>query len=176
MSPSASVPDEPRLPAALLRSAPRDVRLNATGLAVALLCAASVLGGLWGAAEIHRRAGEPERRAAAAPPAAIAAALVSGTLVAAGVLLAFVRRDRELLAYGRPALAVITRVEKKRSDKGTYWRVEYEWTILSGATRRGHYKHSRRQPPPVGSAIPIVYDRDRPERHRRYPLPLVRLR
>jgi len=97
----------------------------------------------------------------------------AAALAGAAILIALIRRQANLLSYGRPAGAVVTRVEKKRSDKGTYWRVEYEWTLLSGATRRGRYRHNRKQPPVVGSVIPSVYDRERPSRHHRYQLPLV---
>jgi hypothetical protein len=86
-----------------------------------------------------------------------------------------IRRQSNLLTYGRPAIAVVTKLEKKRSDKGTYWRVHYEWTLLSGAKRRGHYRHGNKNVPPVGTTIPIVYDRDQPARNSTYPLSLVAL-
>ena len=88
-------------------------------------------------------------------------------------LILFVRRQSNLLAYGRPALAVVRKVDKQKSDKGTSWRVQYEWTLLSGATRHGHYTAHGSHPPVVGASIPIVYDRDRPSRNSRYPLSLV---
>jgi hypothetical protein len=90
-------------------------------------------------------------------------------------LMFVVRRQSHLLAYGRPALATVRRVEQKKSDEGRYWRVHFEWTLLSGATRSGRYHHHRKQPPAVGAVIPIVYDRDHPRRYSRYPLALVRL-
>jgi hypothetical protein len=100
--------------------------------------------------------------------------VVSGAaMVAVACPLALIRRQRRLLTYGRGAVAVITGVEKKRSDKGTYWKVHYEWTLLSGAKRTGHYKHGKKQPPAIGTTIPIVYDRDQPSRHSKYPLSLV---
>jgi hypothetical protein len=100
--------------------------------------------------------------------------VVSGAaIVAIACPLALIRRQRRLLMYGRGAVAVITGVEKKRSDKGTYWKVRYEWTVLSGAKRSGHYQHRKKQPPAVGTMIPIVYDRDHPSHHSRYPLSLV---
>jgi hypothetical protein len=94
-------------------------------------------------------------------------------MVAVACPLALIRRQRRLLTYGRGAVAVITGVEKKRSDKGTYWKVHYEWTLLSGAKRTGHYKHGKKQPPAIGTTIPIVYDRDQPSHHSKYPLSLV---
>jgi hypothetical protein len=73
-------------------------------------------------------------------------------------IVARIRRQSQLLGYGRAALAVITKGEKKRSDEGTYWRVLYEWTLLSGGKRRGRYNHGKKQPPAVGTTIPILYD------------------
>jgi hypothetical protein len=90
-------------------------------------------------------------------------------------LVALIRQQFGLLAYGRSAMAVVRALEKKRSDKGTYWRVTYEWQLLNGATRKGRYNHRRRPPPEIGTQIPIVYDPDQPWRNCRYPLPLVRI-
>ena len=89
-------------------------------------------------------------------------------------LMLVVRRQSNLLTYGRPAWATIREVEKKKSDKGAYWRVHYEWTLLSGATRKGRYSQGK-NPPVVGTTIPILYDRDEPSRNSRYPLSLVRV-
>jgi hypothetical protein len=128
--------------------------------------------------EIRYIASEPEsswmegyapRRAAIWPALAVPPAC----LLAAFLLMQLIRRQSHLLTYGRPAMAVVTKVEKKRSDKGTYWRVHYEWTLLSAAKRSGRYNHGRKQPPVVGQEIPIVYDRDEPARNGRYPLSFV---
>lgn len=105
------------------------------------------------------------------PPTAVPLGCGIGALA----LIACVRRQSKLLTYGRPAMATVTKVEKKKSDKGTYWRVHYEWTTMSGATRVGKYNHSRKQLPAVGALIPIVYDRDDTFRHRKYPMPFVRI-
>jgi hypothetical protein len=99
--------------------------------------------------------------------------IVGAAAVTMACPLFFLRRQWHLLTYGRPAMAVITKIEKKRSDKASYWRVHYEWTLLSGARRTGHYAHSNKVPPEVGSSIAILYDRDRPSRHSKYPLSLV---
>lgn len=100
----------------------------------------------------------------------------SAALIGSAIAFALLQRQRRLLTDGRLAVATITRVDKKRSDKGTYWRVEYQWQLLSGATRTAHYSHSRKDPPAIGEQLPIIYDRDAPQRQRRYPLPLVTLR
>ena len=101
--------------------------------------------------------------------------LPSAALLGSAAALALLRRQRRLLTDGRLAMATITRVDKKRSDKGTYWRVEYQWQLLSGATRRARYRHSGKQPA-IGTQLPIIYDRDNPRRQGRYPLPLVGIR
>ena len=116
--------------------------------------------------------GRPPRRFPAWPAYLVPSAALLGSAVAFALL----GRQRRLLADGRLAIATITRIDKKRSDKGSYWRVEYQWRLLSGATRRAHYHHSRKQPPAIGTHLPIIYDRDNPRRQRRYPLPLVGLR
>lgn len=95
--------------------------------------------------------------------------------LAAIALMAAVRRQSKLLAYGRPAMATVTKVEKKRTENGTVWRVHYEWTTMSGAARTGKYNHSRKNPRAVGELFPIVCDRDNTFRHSKYPMPFVRI-
>jgi hypothetical protein len=102
---------------------------------------------------------------------ATAVPLICG--VSALALIQVVRRQSNLLAYGRPAMATVTKVEKKRTDRGTFWMVHYEWTTLSGARRTGKYRHGKKQVPALGSLIPIVYDRDHSFRHSKYPMALV---
>jgi hypothetical protein len=92
------------------------------------------------------------------------------------VLIQLVRRQSNLLANGRPAMATVTKVEKKTGEYGTSWMVHYEWTTLSGATRTGKYRHGKKRAPVVGALIPIVYDRDNSFRHRKYPMSLVTIR
>lgn len=91
-------------------------------------------------------------------------------------LIAVVRRQTNLLTHGRPAMATVTRVEKKRTDKGTIWVVHYEFTTMSGATRTGKYHHPKKHLPAVGDPVPIVYDRDNTFRHSKYPMSFVTLR
>jgi hypothetical protein len=98
-----------------------------------------------------------------------------GCGVSAMALILAVRRQSNLLTHGRPAMATVTKVEKKKSDKGTFWRVHYEWTTMSGATRSGRYNHSKKDAPAIGTLIPIVYDRDNTFRHSKYPMPFVRI-
>lgn len=93
--------------------------------------------------------------------------------VSALALIWTVRRQSNLLAYGRPAMASVTKVEKKRANKGRAWMVHYEFTTISGATRAEKYNHRKNAVPPVGAKIPLVYDRDNTFRHSRYPMPFV---
>ena len=114
--------------------------------------------------------GYAPRRRSSWPSFAVPAA----TVIVALALVLLIRWQTHLLADGRPALAVVTRVEKKLGEHGTTWRVHYEWRLLSGAKRTGRYDHSRKNPPAVGTPMPVVYDKDT-ERSMRYPLALVRL-
>ena len=95
--------------------------------------------------------------------------------IGALVLIQLVRRQWNLLAYGRAAMATVTKVEKKKSDHGNYWLVHFEWTTLSGATRTGKYNHAKKEVPAIGAMIPIVYDRDNSFRHSRYPMGFMSL-
>ena len=71
-------------------------------------------------------------------------------------------------------MATVTKVEEKKSE-GTLWRVYYEWTTMSSATRTGKYDHGRKDVPAVGTLIPIVSDRDITSRHRKFPMTFVRV-
>ena len=95
--------------------------------------------------------------------------LVAGTLAAIGGLFTLpLRRQRWLLAEGRPALAVATR--HVRTDKGTV--THYEFVALSGSVAKGRRGPSRR-PPLIGATFCVIYDPDHPRRNAPYPLPLV---
>jgi hypothetical protein len=153
--------DNQTLPPALLRATPRPVRLNALGVAAAFAADGLVAVGLWGALAIDRRG----------TALAIGVAFV---VLALGVI-RLIRRQWSLLEYGRPAAAVVTAVTRKRSDHGAYWLVRFEWTLLSGAKRQGRYTHRKKRPPNPGALVTIVYDRDQPQRNRKYPFPLVKI-
>ena len=99
-----------------------------------------------------------------------------GGFVCTLLMVALIRRQLEILRNGAPAVATVTKVKKGTSDHGTSWRVEYQWRLLSGATRTGRYNHNKRRAPEIGSVIPILYDRDEPKRSRKYPLSLVAVR
>ena len=109
-------------------------------------------------------------------PAWPAAVIPLGGIVAAVGLIAIVRRQANLLAYGRATMGTVTRIEKKKSDKGTFWVVHYDFKTMSGATRSGKYNHGKKNLPAVGAQIPVVYDRDNSSRHAKFPMSLVTIR
>jgi hypothetical protein len=98
--------------------------------------------------------------------------LTSGVLVAiAGVLTLRLNRQRFLLIEGRAAPGQV--ISLKKTDKG--YRAQYEYRILSGATKTGR-SGPMRKPPAIGSSVVVIYDPDDPARQALYPFPLVRLR
>ncbi len=100
--------------------------------------------------------------------------LVPTCALSAGLLLAYaLRKQRAFLATGRAALARVTRHERAHKGEHGVDRVWYEFKVLSGAMRTGHYD-VQRTPPEVGSTLIVLYDPDAPEKNVRYPLALVR--
>lgn len=95
--------------------------------------------------------------------------------VAAIGLIAVVRRQANLLTNGRAAMATVTKIEKKRTDKGTVWVVHYQFTTMSGATRTGKYHDRKKNLPAIGTAVPVLYERDNTYRHSKYPMSFVRM-
>jgi hypothetical protein len=83
------------------------------------------------------------------------------------------RRQYVLLSEGRVARARITAYKKVRKDKRTAYRVSYEFQALSGATYTARYDVAK-TPPPIGTTMPIVYHRDKPQWSAAYPFPFVR--
>jgi hypothetical protein len=250
-----SAVDSPDLPALLLKTTPRSVRVNAAGRMLLFGAVALIAAGIWGGIELNRRAETAARHASLFESERVLAAgdivhlrkrggddehritahyrysvrgreltgqttlrrddndtFAIGTPVgvwylpsepdaswldgyvprrdarwpatvvpfACGVaalgLIAVVRRQANLLTYGRPAMATVTRIEKKSTDKGTVWVVHYEFTTLSGATRTGTYHERKKALPDVGAAVPVVYDRDNTFRHSKYPMRFVESR
>jgi hypothetical protein len=90
-----------------------------------------------------------------------------------GLLPLTVRRQRHLLADGRPAPAVVTRYSRLQTEHGAQNIVYYEFALLGGGTCKGRASTNRRLP--VGSAICVLYDPDNPRRSAPYPMCLVKL-
>ena len=84
-----------------------------------------------------------------------------------------VRRQWILLSEGRPARARVTALKRVSSDKGTRYRVTYEFQTISGARQQSRCDIGK-TPPAIGAIIPVVYHRDRPDWSATYPLQLVR--
>lgn len=103
-------------------------------------------------------------------PAWVAGLVALGLTIPGLLLLYMIRRQRELLAEGRPAPAVVT---GHRSVKGGK-RVKYEFALLGGGIGKGGGGNSRK-PPAVGSTITVIYDRDNPKRNAPYPFEMVRV-
>jgi len=95
--------------------------------------------------------------------------------MALGALMIFhaLRRDRDLLACGRPVRARVTGARRVRHSHSSGYRVQYEFTTLSGATRFGSFQKTT-HPPEVDALLTILYDPDEPKRQARYPMKLVR--
>lgn len=85
------------------------------------------------------------------------------------LLWSLIRRQWLLLAEGRPAPGIITRL--KRSDKQMV--AEYEFRVLSGALMKGRSGTGR--PPAIGSQVCVLYHPDNPRRNALYPMPFVKL-
>lgn len=84
-----------------------------------------------------------------------------------------VRRQWILLSEGRATQARITGHKKVHSDKHRMYRVSYEFQTINGARQTSRYDVGK-TPPPIGSIVPIVYHREKPEWSAPYPLTLVR--
>ena len=82
-------------------------------------------------------------------------------------------RRRRYLAGGRPAPAVVTRVDKRRHSEFT---VHYEFPVGDGHMCRGSYSEVGVIPPPEGSVICVLCHPDNPSRYVRYPAGISLLR
>ena len=152
------------IPPELLRSTPRQVGLTAAGraalLAAGVLAAAAVgLGGLTYAREVG--------------PIWLPPVAGAGLLALALVLWLSVRRQRELVASGRPAVARVLGTRRHVKHGGAeHYDVTVELRLLNGAVRTA----SIRQPRPMapGADVIVLYDTERPARLAAYPLQLAR--
>ncbi len=98
--------------------------------------------------------------------------LVAGALAATALLIAReIRRQRLLLAEGRPTPAVVTRHQGGHQGK----IVHYAFLLMSGAITHGK-AGPQKNPPPIGSILCALYEPDRLRHNGLYPLSLVRPR
>ena len=95
-------------------------------------------------------------------------------LLVSALMFMGINGQRRLLAEGRPAPAIVTKVHKHHSSHGgTHRSINYTFPLLSGSIATGKSDSSSKLPE-IGSVICVVYDPDRPKRSRRYPFPLVK--
>jgi hypothetical protein len=88
-------------------------------------------------------------------------------------LLLLLNAQRRLLAEGRPAPALVTKLARHQTSHGvSHQSIRYAFPLLSGSMAIG--RSDARKGQAVGSVICIVYDPDRPRRSLAYPFPLVR--
>lgn len=119
--------------------------------------------------QVHDLGGTPRGTMPAWVPFVVAP-IVAG----AGLLcLVAIGRQRRLLTDGRVAPAIVTSHQKQRTSHGTHRSLTFEFPLLSGAVASGKSGAPSRAPA-VGSVICVVYDPERPSRHRPYPMSLVR--
>lgn len=85
------------------------------------------------------------------------------------------RRQRRLLEEGRAALARVVAVKKSSTQHGKRYRVEYEFNVSAGSTRRGKWEAGRTAFE-VGQEFTVLYLPDEEKGSARYPLSLVRVR
>jgi Protein of unknown function (DUF3592) len=103
------------------------------------------------------------------------AIFVGAVSVAVSLVLPFkVQRERRLLADGRPAPALVTRLRKRRTQHGPRNIIYYEFPLLGRGTAKGR-SNVRRKTIPEGSVICVLYDPDNPRRSAPYPMCLVKL-
>jgi hypothetical protein len=101
-------------------------------------------------------------------------AIVPPSLLFPACVLAFlIRKQRWLASEGRVARGRITETRRVHTGEHRGYRVFYEFTDLSGATRTGRFDKNKK-PLPVGSALTVVYDPNSPRRSAPYPFALAR--
>jgi hypothetical protein len=96
-------------------------------------------------------------------------------LFIAGIAAYSVRRQMNLLSYGRAAAARVTGTKRVwHHEGGHHTRVQFEFRLRNGSLRKGSVETGRKAPA-LGTEFVIVYDPDEHKRLARYPLPLVRI-
>ena len=79
--------------------------------------------------------------------------------------------QRRLLAEGRPAPAIVTKIARTQNGKVAH----YVFMVMSGKMIEGK-SMPQKHPPSVGSMLNVIYEPDRERRNSVYPLSLVRTR
>jgi len=95
-------------------------------------------------------------------------------LFVAWLLTLKLRRDLQLLSEGRATEARVVGSKKVRYEESTGYKVEYEFRVLSGASRRAKLQTSNKPPAP-GTIVTLLYHPDDDRHVAIYPLLLVRV-
>ena len=97
--------------------------------------------------------------------------LIGGALNVAGLLIVrVVVTQHSLLANGRAAPGLITGHKRDHNGKSA----TYTFTLLSGAPAEGKTRPTKKSPPPVNSAVCVIYEPDNPRHNAVYPFALVK--
>ncbi len=100
--------------------------------------------------------------------------LVPALLLVVASFVAFVlARQRRLLAEGRPAPAVVTKIS--RSNEHGQKSAHYVFMAMEGKLVDGR-SSPKKNPPAVGSIVNVIYEPDQERHNRTYPLSLVKMR
>jgi hypothetical protein len=116
----------------------------------------------------------PSQNPPSPTPAWLALLVGAYSIAAIGVFAFKVQRERHLLADGRPAPAVVTRLRTRRTRYGPRNIIYYEFPLYDGGTGKGR-SNLRRRSVPEGSVICVLYDPDNPRRSAAYPMCLVKV-
>jgi hypothetical protein len=101
--------------------------------------------------------------------------LVAGISFLVGWLLKrILDMQRRLLAEGRPAPAIVTRITRSSQQHGKKV-AHYVFEDLGSKLIEGK-SNPQKKPPMVGSVLTVIYEPDRENHNRIYPLPLVKTR
>jgi len=105
-------------------------------------------------------------------PAALAP--IAAVIIGAGGALCLwgIGFQRRLLEEGRVAPAIVTGHATQTTQHGKHRSMTYDFPLLSGAIASGKSATSSK-PPAIGSVITVIYDPERPQRNKVYPLSLV---
>jgi hypothetical protein len=147
---------------------PREVRLTGAGVALITAAVAFGIGAIASAFVLFVAYTQAPGRF----PIGIMVLIPISLLVLTVVMGRSVRRQWTLLSEGRIAQARVTKHQRIRLGEQNGYRVSCEFHDLSGAVHTARYD-TRKNPPPAGAVVPIVYHRDNSNWSAFYPLRLV---
>jgi hypothetical protein len=105
-------------------------------------------------------------------PSWVSILVAAALFFAAWLLTRILALQRHLLAEGRPAPAIVTRIALSRQKHGQKV-AHYIFMNLEGKLTEGK-TGPQKKPPAVGSLLNVIYEPDREDHNRIYPLPFVK--